>query len=115
MSMHSCARKQSRPSLLFSDSLFRKVVSLLAAWAMVMSSLPAYAADAPHISDQASKWKLNVSPPQQKDQSRGILPLASRQERATVLAVRRMLPKLAAMQPLGLSAAGKSSSSLLSW
>ena len=45
MSMHSCARKQHRQSLLFSDNLFRKVVSLLAAWAMVMSSLPAYAAD----------------------------------------------------------------------
>jgi len=88
MSMHSSARKQRGQSLLFSDNLFRKVVSLLAAWAMVMSSLPAYPADVPHIPDQASEWKLNVAPPQPKEQFHGILPMAAKQERATVRAVR---------------------------
>ena len=79
MTMHSCARKQRRQSLLFSDNLFRKVVSLLAAWAMVMSSLPAYSAEDPHISGRASNWNLNVAPPQPKEQSRGILPMAAKQ------------------------------------
>src|ERR1051325_4483018 len=118
MATHSCAHKQRLQSLFATDSLFRKLVSLLAAWAMVMSSLPIYSAETPRAAEWVNSWKsdsMPPAPPAEKDGPRGLLPITAKGERQRVTsALRQALPRLAAMQPVSLSALGKPSISLLS-
>ncbi|HEY6181439.1 MAG TPA: Ig-like domain repeat protein, partial [Terriglobales bacterium] len=118
MATHSCARKQRLQSLFVTDSLFRKLVSLLAAWAMVMSSLPIYSAETPRAAEWVNSWKsdsMPPAPPAEKDGPRGLLPITAKGERQRVTsALRQALPRLAALQPIGLPVAGKVANSILS-
>src|ERR1043166_6400959 len=118
MATHSCAHKQRLQSLFATDILFRKLVSLLAAWAMVMSSLPIYSAETPRAAEWVNSWKsdsMPPAPPAEKDGPRGLLPITGKGERQRVTsALRQALPRLAALQPIGLPVAGKVANSILS-
>ena len=61
MATHSCVLQQRRHSLFATDSLIRKLVSLLAAWALIMTTLPAPSAQAARA-EWVSSWKFDAVP-----------------------------------------------------
>src|SRR5215472_2068664 len=115
MALRTCASTKSSSGLFASQSLIRKLASLVAVWSMVMGTLPAYTSESPRA-EWVSSWKFESDPPAPEK----ALVAATRKAAASgkdspAALLRRPLPALAALRPPKLPAAGKASNSALSW
>src|SRR5262245_254797 len=113
MNLHTCVSAKKSAFLFGSENLLRQLISVLAAWSMLMNTLPVYASEQPRP-EWVKSWKFEaVRPPLAK------APAASAAKRsatqATPAPARSSSAMIAGLHPVNLPAGQKTSNALLSW
>src|SRR5882672_4066650 len=103
MALHTCVRRRQSHFLFAPNSLIRKLVSLLAVWAMVMGTLPAPAALAETRAEWVNFWKFETAPPE-ASKAHAVAPTERVHDGHTSAPVARrpfptLVPRVAALHP----------------